>query len=171
MHSSWRYCYLPVSGPSIWPYVAVVRLLADATAGRGAYAAAGHPTSSQVCASYQAPAELEKLRGSWKAFDIVADDDPERDSRTSTTFSPDAWMDSYRSPATCWTGARSAISSPMPAAWYQAPMASLDIFGNFTARNGPILVSSSPSARATAATLNERRSALRPNGRSAFRRD
>lgn len=103
-------------------------------------------SGSAVCVGYQAPAELEKLRGKWKAFDIVADDDPQRDFENLNDLFTGR-LDGFVSQS-CdlldW-GALGYIVANAGGVVSGLDGKPLDIFENFSARSSPILVSSSPS--------------------------
>ena len=103
-------------------------------------------SGSGVCVSYQAPAELEKLRCDWNAFDIVADDDPQRDFENLNDLFTGR-LDGFVSQS-CdlldW-GALGYIVANAGGVVSGLDGKPLDIFENFSARSSPILVSSSPA--------------------------
>ena len=156
-------CYLPVSGR----FNLAVRGCGAFTGGRDCRTLndmqpLATRSGSQVCVSYQAPAELEKLRGSWNAFDIVADDDPKRDfenlndlftGRLDGFISQSCDLLDWGALGYIVANAGGVVSGP--------DGKPLDIFENFSARSSPILVSSSPSVHERLlATLNEQQERL-----------
>ena len=157
-------CYLPVSGR----FNLAVRGCGAFTGGRDCRTLndmqpLATRSGSGVCVAYQAPAELEKLRRGWNAFDIVTDDDPQRDfENLNDLFS--GRLDGFVSQS-CdlldW-GALGYIVANAGGVVSGLDGKPLDIFENFSARSSPILVSSSPAVHERLlATLNERRSAFR----------
>lgn len=103
-------------------------------------------SGSGVCVTYQAPDELAKLRGSWNAFDIVTDDDPQRDFENLNDLFTGR-LDGFVSQA-CdlldW-GALGYIVANAGGVVSGLDGLPLDIFENFSARSSPILVSASPA--------------------------
>ena len=152
-------CYLPVSGR----FNLAVRGCGAFTGGRDCRTLndmqpLATRSGSGVCVSYQAPAELEKLRRSWNAFDIVADDNPQRDFENLNDLFTGR-LDGFVSQS-CdlldW-GALGYIVANAGGVVSGPDGKPLDIFENFSARSSPILVSSSPSVHERLlATLNER---------------
>jgi fructose-1,6-bisphosphatase/inositol monophosphatase family enzyme len=140
-------CYLPVSGR----FNLAVRGCGAFTGGRDCRTLnemqpLATRSGSRVCVAYQAPDELAKLRGSWNAFDIVNDDDPQRDfENLNDLFS--GRLDGFVSQS-CdlldW-GALGYIVANAGGVVSGLDGKPLDIFENFSARSSPILVSSSPS--------------------------
>ncbi|MEZ5563234.1 MAG: inositol monophosphatase family protein [Gammaproteobacteria bacterium] len=139
-------CYLPVSGR----FNLAVRGCGAFTGGRDCRTLndmqpLATRSGSRVCVAYQAPAELEKLRGSWNAFDIVADDDPQRDFENLNDLFTGR-LDGFVSQS-CdlldW-GALGYIVANAGGTVSGLDGRPLDIFENFSARSSPILVSSSP---------------------------
>jgi fructose-1,6-bisphosphatase/inositol monophosphatase family enzyme len=140
-------CYLPVSGR----FNLAVRGCGAFTGGRDCrtlndMTPLATRSGSGVCVTYQAPDELEKLHRRWNAFDIVADDDPQRDfENLNDLFS--GRLDGFVSQS-CdlldW-GALGYIVANAGGVVSGLDGSPLDIFENFSARSSPILVSSSPS--------------------------
>jgi fructose-1,6-bisphosphatase/inositol monophosphatase family enzyme len=155
-------CYLPVSGR----FNLAVRGCGAFTGGRACRTLndmqpLATRSGSGVCVSYQAPAELERLRGNWNAFDIVVDDDPQRDFENLNDLFTGR-LDGFVSQS-CdlldW-GALGYIVANAGGMVSGLDGKPLDIFENFSARSSPILVSSSPS-------VHERLLATLKNARSA----
>ncbi|MBM4221872.1 MAG: hypothetical protein FJ170_08000 [Gammaproteobacteria bacterium] len=139
-------CYLPVSGR----FNLAVRGCGAFTGGRDSLTLndmqpLATRSGSRVCVAYQAPAELEKLRRSWNAFDIVTDDDPQRDFENLNDLFTGR-LDGFVSQS-CdlldW-GALGYIVANAGGVVSGLDGRPLDIFENFSARSSPILVSASP---------------------------
>ena len=140
-------CYLPVSGR----FNLAIRGCGAFTGGRDCRTLndmqpLATRSGSGVCVSYQAPPELEKLRCDWNAFDIVADDDPQRDFENLNDLFTGR-LDGFVSQS-CdlldW-GALGYIVANAGGVVSALDGKPLDIFENFSARSSPILVSSSPA--------------------------
>jgi fructose-1,6-bisphosphatase/inositol monophosphatase family enzyme len=139
-------CYLPVSGR----FNLAVRGCGAFTGGRDSRTLndmqpLATRSGSRVCVGYQAPAELAKLRRNWHAFDIVNDDDPQRDfENLNDLFS--GRLDGFVSQS-CdlldW-GALGYIVANAGGVVSGLDGRPLDIYEDFSARSSPILVGSSP---------------------------
>jgi fructose-1,6-bisphosphatase/inositol monophosphatase family enzyme len=140
-------CYMPLSGR----FNLAVRGCGAFTGGRDCRTLndmqpLATRSGSGVCVTYQAPAELEKLRHAWKAFDIVTDDDPQRDFENLNDLFTGR-LDGFVSQS-CdlldW-GALGYIVANAGGVVSGLDGSPLDIFENFSARSSPILVSASPA--------------------------